>query len=152
MSARGDLLAVGAPFEVRHDGIKGGVVHIYSHGAGAWTLQSDVESAQTFTVAAMFGSALSFDGNGKTLAVAAAGANVTQGEAYLFVRVGEEWRQQGTLSAGNPDVGDQYGVSIALSADARRLFIGAAGESGDVNSTAGNPNNSAQAAGAVYVY
>jgi hypothetical protein len=43
-------------------------------------------------------------------------------------------------------------VSIALSADAHRLFIGAAGESGDANSTAGNPNNGAPAAGAVYVY
>jgi hypothetical protein len=153
LSERGDLLAVGAPFEMRSDGIKGGVVHVYSHGAGGWTLQSDLESVQSFNpVAAQFGLAMTFDGDGKTLAVTAPGANITQGQAYLFLRVGNEWRQQGAFTAGNPDVGDQYGVSIALSADTRRLFIGAAGESGDVNSTAGNPNNAAQAAGAVYVY
>jgi len=95
---------------------------------------------------------MAFDGNGKTLVVTAPGANVTQGQACLFERVGNEWRQQGTFAASNPDVGDQFGVSVALSADAHRLFIGAAGEAGDTNSTSGNPNNAAPAAGAVYVY
>ena len=152
LAARGDLLAVGAPFETRHDGLKGGVVHVYSRTGGGWALQSDVESMETFSGAAFFGTAMAFDGNGKTLAVSAAGANVTQGQAYLFERVGAEWRQQSTFAAGNPDVGDQYGVSVALSADAHRLFIGAAGEAGDTSSTAGNPNNGAPSAGAVYVY
>jgi hypothetical protein len=152
LSAQGNLLAVSAPFETRHDGIKGGVVHVYSRTGGAWVLQSDVESAETFTGAALFGTGMAFDGNGKTLVVSAAGANVTQGQAYLFVRVGEQWRQQSTFAAGNPDVGDQYGVSVALSADAVRLFVGAAGEAGDASSTAANPNNAAPAAGAVYVY
>ena len=77
---------------------------------------------------------------------------MTRGQAYSFARVGNEWRQQSVFSAGNPDVGDQYGVSIALSADAHRLFIGAAGEAGNANSTADNPNNGAPSAGAVYVY
>jgi hypothetical protein len=153
LSAKGDLLAVGAPFETRHDGLKGGVVHVYSRAnAGNWTLQSNVESIQSFAGAALFGHAMAFDGDGKTLVVSAVDADVTRGQAYAFVRVGNEWRQQSVFAAGNPDVGDQYGVSIALSADAHRLFIGAAGESGDANSTAANPNNGAQAAGAVYVY
>jgi hypothetical protein len=152
LSARGDLLAVGAPFEMRHDGIKGGVVHVYSRANGSWSLQSDVESVETFSVAAMFGTAMAFDGNGKTLVVGAVGANVTSGQAFLFVRVGGEWREQNVYAAANPDVGDQYGLSIALSADAHRLFIGAAGEAGDASSTARNPNNAAPSAGAVYVY
>ena len=152
LSAQGDLLAVGAPFEMRHDGMKGGVVHVYSRATGFWSLQSDVESVQTFSVAALFGTTIAFDGNGRTLVVGAVGANVTQGQAYQFVRVGSEWRQQNVFAAGNPDVGDQYGVSVALSADSHRLFIGAAGEAGDASSTASDPNNAAPSAGAVYVY
>ena len=152
LSQHGDLLAVGAPFEMRHDGIKGGVVHVYSRANGLWSLQSDVESVETFSGAALFGTTMAFDGDGKTLVVSAVDANVTQGQAYLFVRVGAEWREQNVFAAGNPDVGDQFGLSIALSADAHRLFIGAAGEAGDANSTAGNPNNGAPSAGAVYVY
>ena len=152
LSARGDLLAVGAPFETRHDGIKGGVVHVYSRGNNGWSLQSDVESVETFSVASLFGTEMAFDGNGKTLVVGAVGANVTQGQAFLFVRVGSEWREQNFYTARNPDVGDQYGLSIALSADAHRLFVGAPGEAGDAGSTAGNPNNAAPSAGAVYVY
>jgi len=152
LSAPGDLLAVGAPFETRHDGMKGGVVHVYSRSGGSWALQSDVESTETFSGAAFFGTAMAFDGNGKALVVSAPGANVTQGQAYLFARVGNEWRQQSTFTASNPDVGDQYGVSVALSADAHRLFIGAAGEAGNASSTAASPNNAAPAAGAVYVY
>jgi hypothetical protein len=152
LSQQGDLLAVGAPFERRHDGIKGGVVHVYSRAGSGWMLQSDVESAETFSGAALFGTALALDGSGKTLVVSAVDADVTRGQAYLFTRVGDEWRQQNTFAAGNPDVGDQFGVSIALSADAHRLFIGAAGEAGDANSTPANPNNAAPSAGAVYVY
>jgi len=153
LASRGDLLAVGAPFEKRRDGLTGGVVHVYSRGNAGWALQSDVESVQSFSpVAELFGTAMAFDGDGKTLAVSAAGANVTQGEVFVFAHVGQEWRQQNAFAASNPDVGDQYGVSLALSADAHRLFIGAAGEAGDAHSTADSPNNSAPSAGAVYVY
>jgi hypothetical protein len=152
LAPRGDLLAVGAPFETRRDGITGGVVHLYSRSSsGNWTLQSDIEAAQGFP-GSIFGSALEFAGDGKTLAISAPNANVTQGQVYLFLRVGDEWRQQNVFAAANPDVGDQYGVSLALSADAQRLFVGAAGEAGDANSTAANPNNGAPSAGAVYVY
>jgi len=102
--------------------------------------------------------ALSADGN--ILAVAApyeASANgnpsdnnaAGAGAIYVFTHVGNSWIQQAYLKASNADTGDDFGYSLALSANGKTLAIGAISEA----SASIDPNdNNAPNAGAVYIF
>jgi hypothetical protein len=46
-----------------------------------------------------------------------AGANGDQGSAYVFTRIGTNWTQQAQLAAGDGEVNDLFGYSVALSGD-----------------------------------
>ncbi|MCB1629368.1 MAG: hypothetical protein KDI48_16680, partial [Xanthomonadales bacterium] len=73
------------------------------------------------------------------------------GAAYVFVRSGTSWTQQAYLKAANAQAGDQFGASVAISGDT--IVVGAIGE--DSNSTtinAGQGDNSANDAGAAYIF
>ena len=75
------------------------------------------------------------------------------GAVYLFVRTGTTWTQQAYLKASNTGAGDVFGSSVALSGDT--LAVGAHGEASGatgVNPVTGQADNSASAAGAVYVF
>ena len=110
--------------------------------------------------------ALSADG--KTLAVAAFGeasaasgvggnqADNTKpgsGAVYVYVRDGESWSFQAYIKASNPDPGDLFGLSLALSADGNTLAVSASAErSGATTINGDQTDNSVFKAGAVYVF
>ena len=78
---------------------------------------------------------------------AAAGA----GAAYVFLRNGTTWSQEAYLKASNPDAGDAFGESVAISGDT--LVVGAHLESSNANGVNGTQgNNAAASAGAAYVF
>ena len=118
---------------------------------------------------------MSRDGN--TLAVAAyyepsaaTGINGNQndrsipeaGAVYVFTRSGTTWSQQAYIKAsntGNAAVGDgfaegdQFGYSMALSADGNTLAVGATAEDSAASGINGDQaDNMANQAGAAYVY
>ena len=115
-----------------------------------------------------FGDAIALSADGNTLAVAAtnessgvAGINGDQadntvaaaGAVYVFVRSGATWVQQAYIKASNPDVGDQFGLSVALSADGNTLVVGAPGESSAAMGIGGDQtDNTTLSAGAVYIF
>src|SRR2546425_1058073 len=73
------------------------------------------------------------------------------GAAYVFVRNGTTWSQQAYLKASNPDVNDSFGYSVAICSNtvvvgAKEEWSNAIGVNGD------EANNSAQYAGAAYVF
>ncbi len=73
------------------------------------------------------------------------------GAVYVFVRSGTNWSQQAYLKASNTGVGDNFGISVAISGDT--VVVGANLE--DSNATGVNSNqgdNSAQDSGAAYVF
>jgi hypothetical protein len=76
------------------------------------------------------------------------------GAAYVFARSGTSWSQQAYLKAANADAGDNYGYSVAISGDT--LAFGARKEDSNqttiTNGSSASADNSAAAAGAVYVY
>jgi hypothetical protein len=110
-----------------------------------------------------FGIAMALSADGTTLAVAAihedsaatgingdqtSNAATNSGAVYVFIRNGT-WQQQAYLKASNTDADDNFGVSVALSADGNTLAVGASGE----DSRPGNPaDNSLTDAGAVYIF
>ena len=108
-----------------------------------------------------FGQAISLSGD--TLVVGAAsegsaarGINGNQadnskglsGAVYVFVRNGATWSQQAYLKASNTDSGDAFGNAVALSGDT--LVVGAPFEQS--NSASNQATNSADRAGAAYVF
>ena len=97
-----------------------------------------------------FGESLVFSADGSMLAVA------DQGEArvYLFRRDAMDgWSLQATVQASIPDYGDEFGNSLALSADGSTLAVGACAEESNATGIDGDQaNNSAVFAGAVYVF
>jgi hypothetical protein len=71
----------------------------------------------------------------------------------VFTRSGSSWSQPQYIKAEHPDLDDQFGNSVALSADGSVLAIGAASEDGNARTINGDQtNNSAPAAGAAYVF
>jgi hypothetical protein len=134
LSADGNLLAIGAPFNIGGGadggGVRGGQVRVYRYSAGTWTqVGADLDGS----TGSGFGASVSLSANGSRLLAGAAGI------VRLYVLNGATWVLDGTL----PYVADRrFGSSLSISADGAVAAVGA--EYGDT--VAGN------AAGIVRVY
>ncbi|HEX2573340.1 MAG TPA: cadherin-like beta sandwich domain-containing protein [Polyangia bacterium] len=90
-------------------------------------------------------SAIGIDGN------QADNSKPGSGAVYIFIRSGNGWAQQAYIKASNPDAGDGFGVSVALSGDT--LIVGAPGESSGSSGVGGDQtSNVASSSGAAYVF
>ncbi|BEP67364.1 hypothetical protein GmRootV35_18780 [Variovorax sp. V35] len=124
--------------------------------------------ASNASVDDLFGISMTLSGDGTTLAVGALreDSNATgiggdqsndsaqgAGAVYVYTRVNGAWVQQAYVKASNTDAGDNFGMSVALSADGATLAVGAPAEdSGAYGIDADQADNSATDTGAVYVY
>jgi hypothetical protein len=112
-----------------------------------------------------FGSRLALSGDGNTAAIgasledsAAKGINGRQddesaseaGAVYLFTRSGSVWRPQAYIKGANTEAFDEFGGSLVLDRSGSLLVVAAPGEDG--GAAASPADNSAEAAGAVYVF
>jgi len=123
-----------------------GAVYVFTQGGGAWSQQAYVKAHNTaggpMVKAVKFGGNLALSADGNTLAVGAgsedntgAGINPpaterslsfsSAGAAYVFARSNGTWSQQVYLKASNARQNQNYGSSLALSADGNTLAIGA---------------------------
>ena len=159
-----------------HSVYSAGAVYVFTRKGNAIAQQAYIKAASPGETA-NFGSSVALSRDGNTLAVAAyyessaaKGINGNQddrsipeaGAVYIFVRNGTTWSQQAYIKAsntGNAAVGDayaegdQFGYSIALSADGNTLAVGAIGEDSNATGVNGNQDdNSANQAGAAYVF
>ena len=140
-----------------------GAVYVFIRTDGVWSQQAYLKASNTES-SDHFGSSLALSGD--TLAVgaifedsSATGIDGDQadntandsGAVYVFTRTAGVWTQQAYLKASNTDEGDAFGGSLALAGGT--LVVGAGSE--DSSSTGLNvdqADNSADDAGAVYVY
>ena len=153
-----------------------GAVYVFVNRNGQWTQQAYIKASnpgQSYR----FGHHISLSQDGNTMAVSshfeasdAKGINGNQndksipqaGAVYVFVRNGSAWTQQAYIKASNTgekstpdhaDEGDQFGFSLALSADGNNLVVGAISEDSKATGINGDQeDNSQQSAGAAYVY
>lgn len=73
------------------------------------------------------------------------------GAAYVFIRNGDAWTQQAYLKPFNTDANDRFGSSVAISGDI--IVVGAPQEASNaIGVGGGGADNSAQYAGAAYVF
>lgn len=115
-----------------------------------------------------FGDAVALSADGKTLAVGALGEDsfatgingdqsdnttLQSGAVYVFRLDGTTWSQQAYVKASNTEQDDQFGYSIALSADGDTLVVGAPYEDSNAKGIDGHQNNNlATTSGAAYVF
>jgi hypothetical protein len=148
-----------------------GAAYVFSRSAGTWSQQAYVKASNTGSND-FFGSAVALSGDGDTLAVGAqledgtlpgvtpgavnevtaGNAAVNSGAVYVFARSAGLWSQQAYVKATNAQGGDQFGTSVALSADGNSLAVGAPFEDGSGAGIDSPFDEFAADAGAVYVY
>jgi hypothetical protein len=155
-----------------------GAVYVFSrpNDKGPWKQQAYVKASNPQNDAE-FGHVVVLSEDGNTMAVsayfeasAAKGINGNQndtsipqaGAVYVFTRRGGTWTQQAYVkasntgeagTAGNFGEGDQFGFSLSISDDGNTIAVGANAEDSKATGIDGDQNdNSAQSAGAVYVF
>jgi hypothetical protein len=178
LSADGTTLAVGAQTESSgakagdraESAFASGAAYIYVQGPTGWVQQARLK-ASNIGASDQFGSQVALSADGNTLAVsapyedsAATGINGNQadnsmpeaGAVYVFTRAGTTWTQQAYVKASNtgePDEGDTFGSSIALSGDGNTLAVGSPSEDSGIGGiNANQQDNSSPGSGAVYVF
>ncbi|NNF67546.1 MAG: hypothetical protein HKM98_08560, partial [Gammaproteobacteria bacterium] len=143
-----------------------GAVYLFSRDTGNWSQQAYVKASNT-EAGDGFGVNAELSAEGNTLAVSAFGeASVASGidgdqsdntapgagAVYVFKRNGVAWSQQSYLKASNTDPGDGF-WRATLSGDSSTLAVGATTEASAATGINGDQNdNTAAAAGAVYVF
>jgi hypothetical protein len=148
-----------------------GAVYVLTRSGGLWSQQAYVKASNT-EGDDRFGTSVSLSSDGNTLAVGAPledssltgvtagsvneassgnGAS-SAGAAYVFTRSAGLWSQQAYVKASNTEGSDEFGMAVALSGDGNTLAVGAQLEDSSGTGIGSTPNNSADAAGAVYVY
>ena len=181
LSDDGNTLAVGAGGEdsaatgvngdqTDNNRIDAGAVYVFTRGSGGvWTQQAYVKASNT-GLSNLFGG-VTLSGDGNTLAVGAdresstatgvngnrnddGGPAPASGAVYVFTRdTGGVWTQQAYVKASNTGAYDGFGWDVTLSDDGNTLAGGAHYECSTATGVNGNqPNDSAPAAGAVYVF
>jgi len=153
-----------------------GAVYVFTRNGARWQQQAYIKPSASKTDAE-FGHAVALSADGNTLVVSAywdsskatgingdeKDASIPQaGAIYVFTRTGGMWRQQAYIKASNTGEagtaeafgeGDQFGFSIAVSADGNTIASGAITEDSGATGINGNQaDNTAAAAGAVYVF
>ena len=144
INADESLMLVGEAIRTVGGKASAGAVSVYAKVNGVWTWQqtfspSDGMANDYFGISV----ALSSDA---TVALIGAHTSDTKaadaGAVYYFTRSGSVWTQQQKLTASDGIAGDQFGISVTMSADASIALIGAYGR--DDNALSGS--------GSVYVF
>ena len=174
VSVSGDTIVVGANGESSSaTGINGnqndntagvsGAAYVFVRDGTTWSQQAYLKASNTGP-GDFFGYAVALAGDTAVIGAwreesGATGVNGDQndnsasqaGAAYVFVRNGSTWSQQAYLKPSNTDAGDNFGWAVALSGDT--VVVGAPFEDSNAVGVNGNQNdNSADAAGAAYVF
>jgi len=133
----------------------------------AWTEQAYLKATNP-ELEDLFGVRVSISGDGNTLVVGASnedgnakGINGNQmdnsaddaGAVFIYTRTGNTWTQRAYLKGSNTEAFDMFGSAAAVSRDGKTIVIGAPIEGSSARGVNGNQaDNSAQGAGAVYVF
>ena len=175
LSSDGTVLAVGAHHEDGGgDGInpafdesapESGAAYVYRFGGGGWAPEAFIKAPNSDRGDA-FGLALTLSRDGTMLAVGApledsrstgvGGAYnedaFDSGAVYLYRAVGMRWGFLAFVKANNTETDDQFGTSVALSADGRALAASAVNEDSDTVGVGGVSNEGSSNSGAAYLY
>ncbi len=136
--------------EENNDAGGAGAAYIFKRAGSDWIQEAYLKAANT-EGNDLFGSSVAMSDDGNTVAVGAldedGGEQIVNGDssdnsergsgaAYVFVRDGNQWLQQGYIKGFNTESADAFGAAISLSADGNTLAVG----SPDENNSASGAN------------
>jgi hypothetical protein len=114
----GDTAVVGAPFDDTAAGTAAGSAYVFVQSTTGWTLQAKLRASDGAPFN-FFGFSVALDGD--TAVVGAPGdetaAGRVAGSAYVFLRSGTTWTEQGHLTASDGAAGDSFGDSVGVDGD-----------------------------------
>ncbi len=129
LSSDGNILAIGAR-KNSGSAASSGHVKVYRNTSSGWSqIGSDIDGVSEGD---FFGSAVALSSDGNFVAVGAVQSNLsseTNGYVRVYENINENWVQRGLEIEGEA-MGDQSGMSIALSSNANIIAIGAPGSAG----------------------
>jgi len=150
----GDTVVVGAPGEdsngtspADNHSNASGAAYVFTRAGASWLPQAYLK-ANSPVAFDQFGYSVGVSGDA---AVIGAPSVNNWGAAYVFARLGTAWSQQALLRSSNPDFGDIFGWSVAVTGNSggSSAIMGAHMEDSDGTS---QRNNSLRDAGAAYVF
>jgi len=161
VAVSGDTIVVGA--------LASNAAYVFVRNGSTWTQQAKL-TASNADVGDQFGYSVAVSGDTVVVGANREASNQTTitngdtasadnsapvaGAAYVFVRNGTTWTQQAYLKAANAEEGDQFGYSVAATGDT--VVVGANREASNqtaiTNGDNASADNSAESAGAVYVF
>jgi hypothetical protein len=168
LSANGDRLAVGAPYDDRAD-IDAGAVYLFSRQGAAWSETVKLAPWHA-TRGGRFGFRVKLSGDGERLAVStpyddslpdgslptAPTGGLASGSAYVFRHGAQGWERMAHLKAPNASPQGQFGSALAFSGDGQTLAVSAADErhsgAGGIGAVPRDDGVSGSYSGAVYLY
>jgi hypothetical protein len=124
LSADGNTAAIGGPY---HNGNLGAVWIFQRNGSGAWSESKRLVAAGEVETAG-FGFAVAMSADGHVIAVGGPGDTANKGGAWVFTHSGGAWSQQKLSATGESGAG-LFGLSVAVSADAGTVMVGASADS-----------------------
>jgi hypothetical protein len=131
LSADGNTAIVGGPY----DNSGTGAAWVYTRSGGVWTQQGSKLVGSGAPGPAEQGWSVALSANGNTAIVGGFGDNSNDGVAWVYIRKGSVWTQQGSMLVGTG------GQSPALTADGNSVAL-----SGDGNTAiVGGPNDNSRA-------
>lgn len=172
MDLSGNVLVVGAALEdsdgLGPDGnptnntiVNSGAVYVFRRTNNGWVQEAFLKASNAGT-GDRFGfdvgvdgdliavGANDEDGSGTGVNPASNNSASNAGAVYLFERINGEWVETNYLKASNTQANDIFGNAVDVSN--RTVVVGAFGEDSGSNGVNVPPDNSASAAGAVYVF
>jgi hypothetical protein len=130
LSADGSTALIGAE-KSSHFGYRRGLVHFYTASDNVWTQKSFFGASYMYSDDDRFGNSAALSADGTKAIVGAYehgfGIGKYRGLAYYFTRQDSTWTQQSVFFASDPksEDGDEFAVSLALTAAGDKALIGA---------------------------
>jgi hypothetical protein len=141
LSADGTTALIGANYKTVGANSHQGVAYVFGRSGSYWTQLAELTAADG-VAQDEFGSAVAMSTDGTTALIGAPYQNAGHGAVYVFNANGGNWTRQQTLTAADGAPSDDFGWSVALSADGTTALIGA-----DFKTLGGHPTQ-----GAAYVF
>jgi FG-GAP repeat len=117
LSADGDTAIVG--------GWRAEAAWVFTRTGGVWTQQGNKLVGSGAAGSARLGMSVALSTDGNTAIVGGWSDNNRTGAAWVFIRRGGSWKQQGKKLVGSDAVGSaRQGTSVALSADGNTAIVG----------------------------
>jgi FG-GAP repeat len=132
LSPDGSTALVAAPT----DGEGAGAVWVFVRSGSQWSQQGSKLLSSLGSRERDFGSAVALSGDGDLALIGEATARGRRGGAWMFERTGASWSRLGFFAFGQHKgqvAGEQFGSSVAISADGETSLIGALGNEAETN-------------------